>query len=73
MSGRHFVKKILRALDQNIARVDMSGKSGAHRHHRKNYKPAPKKNGAGFFVCAARFAELVSILRILLGEFSVKI
>jgi hypothetical protein len=40
--------KILRVLDRNIARVDMSGKSGAHRHHRKNYKPAPGKPERAF-------------------------
>jgi hypothetical protein len=65
--------KIPRVLDRNIARVDMSGKSGAHRHHRKNYKPAPGKPERAFSFCAARLAELVSILRIWFAEFSVKI
>jgi hypothetical protein len=51
----------------------MSGKSGAHRHHRKNYKPAPGKPERAFSFRAARLAELVSILRIWFAEFSVKI
>jgi hypothetical protein len=40
--------RILRVPDRNISRVDTSGKSGAHRHHRKNYKPAPGKPERAF-------------------------
>jgi hypothetical protein len=40
--------EIPRVLSRDVPRVDMSGKSGAHRHHRKNYKPAPEKPERAF-------------------------
>jgi hypothetical protein len=65
--------KIPRVLERGVAQLTCRANQGHIDIIGKNYKPAPGKPEWAFSFCAARFAELVSILRIWFAEFFVKI